>query len=133
MTTEQCNRCRFAPTPGSYSTCSGDDLPVWSCDKIDDPEMPFDMDEDTVCPCFKPREEQHVIEDEVCIFCGADTCVIDIGVDDREWIDENTVELWQNYHCTKCGKDFVGRIILKVVERILGEDDKIVLEKAWGE
>ena len=77
--------------------------------------------------------EQNIVEKEACIFCGAESLFIDIGVDDREWIDENTVELWQNYHCTNCGKDFVGRAILKVTERILGEDDKTVLDKAWGE
>ncbi len=76
---------------------------------------------------------QNIIEDEVCIFCGADACVIDVGVDDREWIDENTVELWQNYHCTKCKKNFVGRAILRVVERRLGENDKVVLDKICGE
>ena len=53
MTKEQCEVCKYAPPYGTYSTCSGDDLPVWTCDKIDDPRMPFDMEDDTDCPCFE--------------------------------------------------------------------------------
>lgn len=56
MTTEECNRCKYAPR-GGVSTCGGDDLPVWTCDKIDDPRMPFDMKDDTPCPCFEPDYE----------------------------------------------------------------------------
>lgn len=57
MTDEQCSKCKFAPPAGSFSTCSGDDLPVWSCDKTDDPRMPFNMEYDTDCPCFEEAEE----------------------------------------------------------------------------
>lgn len=57
MTDEQCLNCKYAPPYGSYSTCTGDDLPVWSCDMIDDPRMPFDMERDTDCPCFEKKED----------------------------------------------------------------------------
>lgn len=64
MTTEQCNRCKYAPAPGTYSECSGDDLPVWSCEKDGDLAMPFDMDENTICPCFRPIDA----EKETCYY-----------------------------------------------------------------
>ncbi len=57
MTDEQCARGKYAPVPGSYSTCSGDDLPVWTCDMLDDPRMPFTMESDTPCPCFEEASE----------------------------------------------------------------------------
>lgn len=58
MTTEQCEKCKYAPRGGRFSTCGGDDLPVWTCDMEDNPLMPFDMDDNTPCPCYKPREAE---------------------------------------------------------------------------
>ena len=56
MTEEQCNTCRYAGLVKSYE---GDD--VFCCAKDDDPNMPFNMTEDTFCPCFEREEEE---EDE---------------------------------------------------------------------
>ena len=47
MTEEQCKACRYADR---VSYVDGD---MWCCAKDDDPSMPFDMDENTFCPCFE--------------------------------------------------------------------------------
>ena len=80
MTSEQCNKCRYAPPFGTYSTCSGDDLPVWTCDMMDDPRMPFDMEDDTDCPCYKEYKEEY---DNVKALMGHDYYLIETHDDGR--------------------------------------------------
>lgn len=47
MTEEQCNTCKYAD--GVHY----DDGDMFCCAKDKDPNMPFDMDENTYCPCFE--------------------------------------------------------------------------------
>ena len=47
MTEEQCLKCKYAD--GVHY----DDGDMFCCEKDDDPNMPFDMDEDTLCPLFE--------------------------------------------------------------------------------
>lgn len=72
MTAEQCDVCKFAPPAGSYSTCSGDDLPVWDCGMLSDPRMPDTMEDDTLCPCFvmDDRYKVDIYGDSYCPYCG---------------------------------------------------------------
>ena len=51
MTEDQCNTCRYA---GHVFFDDGD---MFCCEKDDDPDMPFDMDENTYCPCFEKAQE----------------------------------------------------------------------------
>ena len=51
MTEDQCNTCRYA---GYIAFDDGD---MFYCAKDDDPNMPFDMDENTYCPCFEKAQE----------------------------------------------------------------------------
>ncbi len=55
MTEDQCNACRYA------DYIAFDDGDMFCCAKDDDPNMPFNMTEDTFCPCFEREEEE---EDE---------------------------------------------------------------------
>ena len=47
MTEEQCNTCKYA------DFVRYDDGDMFCCVKDDDPNMPFDMYEDTHCPLFE--------------------------------------------------------------------------------
>ena len=47
MTADQCNACRYA------AYIRFDDGDMFTCEKLGEPEMPFDMDENTFCPCFE--------------------------------------------------------------------------------
>lgn len=53
MTEEQCSKCKYA---GSVKFYDGGDM--FTCDMDSDPNMPFDMNEDTFCPCFETEEEE---------------------------------------------------------------------------
>ena len=53
MTDEQCYKCKYA---GSVKFYDGDDM--FACAKDGDPNMPFNMTEDTFCPCFERAEEE---------------------------------------------------------------------------
>lgn len=46
-----CDTCRHA---GSVYYPDGD---MFVCAMDSDPRVPFDMDEDTDCPCYEPIEE----------------------------------------------------------------------------
>ena len=112
MTSEQCNRCKFAPAPGSYSTCTGDDLPVWSCGKEDDPRMPFDMDDDTNCPCFEPADKEdggHY----TCRKCGGylDT---DITIDEEFGYDGN-LYVEEEVYCIDCGMRYTRSVVYELM------------------
>lgn len=48
-----CDHCKYASAVGGFP--DGEDMFV--CDKQDDPRIPFDMDEDTVCPLFEEAKE----------------------------------------------------------------------------
>lgn len=115
MTNEQCARCKYAPAPGTYSTCSGDDLPVWSCGKTDDPRMPFDMEDDTFCPCFELDEKYRIDDygDSYCPSCGGylktiETIVMDLGQDGYDYFETNM-------KCEICGKKFLRKCSRHVV------------------
>ena len=56
MTDEQCYKCKYADSVKFYD--GGD---MFTCAKDSDPNMPFNMTEDTFCPCFEREEEE---EDE---------------------------------------------------------------------
>ena len=51
MTEDQCCRCKYA------DSVYFDDGDMFCCEKDDDPNMPFDMDEDTLCPLFEKDDE----------------------------------------------------------------------------
>ena len=55
MTDEQCYKCKYADSVKFYEGY------MFCCAKDDDPNMPFNMTEDTFCPCFEREEEE---EDE---------------------------------------------------------------------
>jgi len=62
MTDDQCNACRYA------DYVRYDDGDMFTCEKLAEPEMPFDMDNDTLCPFFEnvdEAEKDEVDEDEV--------------------------------------------------------------------
>ena len=52
MTEDQCNACRHA------DYIAFDDGDMFCCAKDDDPRIPFDMDENTFCPCFEKDESE---------------------------------------------------------------------------
>ena len=47
-----CDNCIHAGRVGGFP--DGEDMFVYDCR---DPRVPFDMDEDTVCPCYKKVTE----------------------------------------------------------------------------
>ena len=48
-----CDTCRYADRVTGYP--DGEDMFV--CGRSGDPRVPFDMEEDTVCPCYKEAED----------------------------------------------------------------------------
>lgn len=72
-----------------------------------------------------------MIDEEKCPFCGCE--YVDIGVDDREWTDDCTLVVWNNYYCHECKRTFVGNQVLKVVSRIVDVDDASVEGRIIGE
>ena len=47
-----CDRCKYASSIGGYP--DGEDMFVCACE---DPRVPFNMGEDSDCPCFEEADE----------------------------------------------------------------------------
>lgn len=106
MTAEQCARCKYAPAPGTYSTCTGDDFPVWSCDMINDPRMPDTMEDDTPCPCYE-MDECYKVDDygySYCPICGGYLEILD-NLDQS--IGQDGVNYFEDIlQCESCNRKF---------------------------
>lgn len=67
MTDDQCEHCKYASWVSGYP--DGQDM--FACDCYN-PEMPFDMEEDTFCPCFVLSKDYEMDDygDSYCPHCG---------------------------------------------------------------
>ena len=101
MTNDQCEHCKYASWVSGYP--DGQDM--FTCD-CEDPKLPFDMDDDTFCPCFILDEEYKMTDygDSFCPYCGG--CLAtekitysNIGQDGYNYFEENMI-------CDSCGKRY---------------------------
>lgn len=101
MTAEQCDVCKYSSWVSGYP----DGQNMFTCD-CNDPKLPFNMEEDTFCPCFELDDSKKIDDygDSYCPYCG---CHLDVIEDVYSSIGQDGYSFFEDdLECENCGRRF---------------------------